>query len=68
MTCRRHVTAPGWRSPACRQLVSFAALAENEPLRVRRCSPRPGATFPFGAHVAVVEVDTETGQGDAARG
>jgi carbon-monoxide dehydrogenase large subunit len=22
----------------------------------------PGATFPFGAHVAVVEVDTETGQ------
>ena len=31
-----------------------------------RCSPRPGATFPFGAHVAVVEVDTETGKVDAA--
>ena len=26
----------------------------------------PGATFPFGAHVAVVEVDTETGKVDAA--
>ena len=31
------------------------------------CSARPGATYPFGAHVAVVEVDTETGQGRAAR-
>ena len=26
------------------------------------CSPQPGATFPFGTHVAVVEVDTETGK------
>jgi aerobic carbon-monoxide dehydrogenase large subunit len=27
----------------------------------------PGSTFPFGAHVAVVEVDTETGQVQLAR-
>ena len=27
----------------------------------RSTSRRPGPTFPFGAHVAVVEVDTETG-------
>ena len=27
-----------------------------------RCSPHPAPTFPFGAHVAVVEVDTETGK------
>ena len=26
------------------------------------CSPRRAPTFPFGAHVAVVEVDTETGK------
>ena len=25
-------------------------------------SPQKGATFPFGAHVSIVEVDTETGQ------
>ena len=35
--------------------------------RGRRCaptstSPQNGATFPFGAHVAIVEVDTETGK------
>jgi carbon-monoxide dehydrogenase large subunit len=31
-------------------------------LRVDRMSAPPGPTFPFGAHVAVVEVDRETGQ------
>jgi aerobic-type carbon monoxide dehydrogenase small subunit (CoxS/CutS family) len=46
--------------------VTFAALAEKEPLIVRTVFTAPGATFPFGAHVAVVEVDTDTGWGDAA--
>ncbi len=42
--------------------VSFATLAEAEPLRVRTIFSAPGATYPFGAHVAVVEVDVETGK------
>lgn len=47
--------APGVR-------VSFADLAKREPLRVRSVFTAIGATFPFGAHVAVVEVDVETGR------
>ena len=31
-------------------------------LKVEHSSAPPGPTFPFGAHVAVVDVDTETGQ------
>ena len=42
--------------------LTFAALAEPEPLRVRSIFTAPGATYPFGAHVAVVDVDTETGK------
>ncbi len=42
--------------------ISFAALAEREPLKVRSVFSAPDATYPFGAHVAVVEVDTETGK------
>jgi carbon-monoxide dehydrogenase large subunit len=42
--------------------VSLAHLAEREPLAVRAVFRAPGATFPFGTHVAVVEVDTETGK------
>ena len=29
---------------------------------------QPGATYPFGAHVAVVEVDVGVGQGRPASG
>ena len=47
--------------------ISFAALAEREPLRVRTVFSAPGATYPFGAHVAVVEVDTETGKAELRR-
>jgi carbon-monoxide dehydrogenase large subunit len=47
--------------------ISFAALAEKEPLTVRTVFSAPGATFPFGAHVAVVEVDTETGKATLQR-
>jgi carbon-monoxide dehydrogenase large subunit len=42
--------------------VSLAHLAERDRLFVRAVFSAPGATFPFGAHVAVVEVDTETGK------
>ena len=42
--------------------VPLARLAERERLLVRAVFSAPGPTFPFGAHVAVAEVDTETGQ------
>jgi aerobic carbon-monoxide dehydrogenase large subunit len=42
--------------------VPLAKLAVEERLVVRTVFIAPGATFPFGAHVAVVEVDTETGK------
>ena len=42
--------------------VPLAKLAEHDRLFVRAVFSAPGATFPFGAHVAVVDVDTETGQ------
>jgi carbon-monoxide dehydrogenase large subunit len=42
--------------------VSLAQLAAHERLFVRSVFSAPGPTFPFGAHVAVVEVDTETGK------
>jgi carbon-monoxide dehydrogenase large subunit len=42
--------------------VPLTQLAENERLLIRTVFTQPGATFPFGTHVAVVEVDTETGK------
>jgi aerobic carbon-monoxide dehydrogenase large subunit len=42
--------------------VPLVSLASDERLFVRTVFRAPGATFPFGAHVAVVEVDTETGK------
>jgi aerobic carbon-monoxide dehydrogenase large subunit len=42
--------------------VPLASLAADERLLVRTVFTQPGATFPFGSHVAVVEVDTETGK------
>jgi len=42
--------------------VPLPKLAEEEQLVVRTVFIAPGPTFPFGAHVAVVEVDTETGK------
>lgn len=47
--------------------IAFAALAEQEPLRVRTVFTAPGATYPFGAHVAVAEVDVETGKAELTR-
>jgi carbon-monoxide dehydrogenase large subunit len=42
--------------------VPLARLAETERLVVRTVFSAPGPTFPFGAHVAVADVDTETGK------
>jgi carbon-monoxide dehydrogenase large subunit len=42
--------------------VPLSSLAQTERLFVRSVFSQPGATFPFGTHVAVVEVDTETGK------
>jgi carbon-monoxide dehydrogenase large subunit len=42
--------------------VALADLADHERLFVRTVFSAPGPTFPFGAHVAIVEVDTETGK------
>jgi len=39
-----------------------AASERGEPLLVQHDTERSGATFPFGAHLSVVEVDTETGR------
>jgi len=42
--------------------VTLAALAGEEPLLVRTVFTAPGATFPFGTHIAVVDVDLDTGK------
>ena len=41
--------------------VAVRAASDGDPLRADHDFPSEGATFPFGAHVAVVEVDSETG-------
>ena len=45
----------------CDLLLEQAAGGSINGLSAEADVPSPGATFPFGAHVAVVEVDTETG-------
>jgi len=47
--------------------VTFAQLAAREELKVRSEFSAPGPTFPFGAHLAVVEVDTESGGAEVVR-
>jgi carbon-monoxide dehydrogenase large subunit len=42
--------------------VARTASERGEPLLVQHDTDQSGSTFPFGAHVAVVEVDTETGR------
>jgi carbon-monoxide dehydrogenase large subunit len=41
---------------------TWAELATEEPLAIDVTFAPAGATFPFGAHVAVVDVDTATGK------
>jgi carbon-monoxide dehydrogenase large subunit len=47
--------------------VATRAEADGFPLSVEHDFHQAGATFPFGAHVSVVEVDTETGSVDVLR-
>ncbi|MCW2540359.1 MAG: coxL [Frankiales bacterium] len=47
--------------------VTLAKLAEKERLFINAVFAAPGATFPFGAHLAVVEVDVETGKATLER-
>lgn len=42
--------------------LAVAAREKGEPLMVQHDFMSSGSTFPFGAHVAVVEVDTDTGR------
>jgi carbon-monoxide dehydrogenase large subunit len=42
--------------------IAVAAKQDGDPLEVDTTFEATSATFPFGAHLAVVEVDTETGQ------
>jgi len=44
-----------------------AARDRGDPLSSKGVYREPGSTFPFGAHVAVVEVDAETGHVDLLR-
>ena len=48
-------------------VVPLTQLAQNERLLIRTVFSQPGATFPFGTHVAVAEVDTETGKATLTR-
>ncbi|MGY1605222.1 xanthine dehydrogenase family protein molybdopterin-binding subunit [Geodermatophilus sp. SYSU D00815] len=47
--------------------ITFAELAEREPLHVDTRFTAAGPTFPFGAHLAVVEVDVESGKAELVR-
>lgn len=42
--------------------LAVAAKSQNDPLDITTTFVAETATFPFGAHIAVVEVDTGTGQ------
>jgi carbon-monoxide dehydrogenase large subunit len=63
---RFHVAGTPTVGRSWAEVASLAAEAaptiEGPALRVEHDSAPPGPTFPFGSHVAVVEVDTETGQ------
>jgi carbon-monoxide dehydrogenase large subunit len=47
--------------------VTFAELAAADPLAVTTTFTAAASTFPFGAHLAVVEVDTESGKATLQR-
>ena len=51
----------GWAALAAR------AAVDGAPLSAKGVATDPGATFPFGAHVAVVDVDLDTGDARVVR-
>jgi len=48
-------------------VAKFIAQDGGEPLRTESDFQPPGATFPFGVHLSVVEVDRETGEVSVVR-
>lgn len=56
------VTLGGLRVQGTDAGISYADLAAEEPLLVRTTFTANAPTFPFGAHLAVAEVDTATGK------
>jgi carbon-monoxide dehydrogenase large subunit len=48
-------------------LAARVAEIDSEPLAAESVFDQDGATFPFGAHIAVVEVDTDTGNARLVR-
>ena len=56
-----HVAGTPSVSKSWADIATFAR-EQGSPLVIDTRFDAPGPTFPFGAHVAVVEVDTETGQ------
>ncbi len=44
------------------EVATHQAESENEPLKAEIDFQPPGATFPFGVHLSVVDVDRETGE------
>ena len=56
-----------WRRRRTWAELSVAARDEGNPLSVIKDFQAATPTYPFGAHVAVVDVDTETGQVEVVR-
>ncbi|MBA3286963.1 MAG: xanthine dehydrogenase family protein molybdopterin-binding subunit [Acidimicrobiia bacterium] len=65
-TARFHVTGTPAVSRSWADLAG-AAAADGEALAIATRFTAAGPTFPFGAHVAVAEVDVETGQARLVR-
>jgi carbon-monoxide dehydrogenase large subunit len=59
---RFHVAGTPSISRSWRELGAASVERDGTPLQAEVDFEYPGATFPFGTHLAVVEVDVETGQ------
>lgn len=57
-----HVRGTPSLSKSWRELAGAAEQNGHEPLDVEATFVAPGPTYPFGAHLAVVDVDVETGK------
>jgi carbon-monoxide dehydrogenase large subunit len=64
---RFHVAGTPALARSWAELAAAASSGESGALRSEVDSAPPSSTFPFGAHVAVVEVDTDTGQVELRR-
>jgi carbon-monoxide dehydrogenase large subunit len=62
-----HVRGTPAMSRSWGELASLAATDGHAPLDMESNFVAPGPTFPFGAHLAVVHVDTETGKVELVR-